>query len=33
MACIFSLGCLDIGTIRSRFSSTNRRTNIWNNNK
>ena len=28
MACIFSLGCLDIGTIRSRFSSTNRRTNI-----
>lgn len=29
IACIFSFGCLDIGTILSRFSSTNRRTNIW----
>ena len=30
MACILSLGCLEMGTILSRFSSTNRRTNIWN---
>lgn len=29
MAWIFSLGCLEMGTIRSRFSSTNSRTNIW----
>lgn len=29
IAWIFSLGCFDIGTMRSRFSSTNRRTNIW----
>lgn len=28
MAWIFSLGCLLMGTMRSRFSSTNRRTNI-----
>ena len=28
MALIFSLGCLEIGTRRSKFSSTNRRTNI-----
>lgn len=28
MAWIFSLGCLEMGTIRSRFSSTKRRTNI-----
>lgn len=30
MAWIFSLGCLLIGTIRSRFSSTNSLTNIYN---
>ena len=29
IACTFSLGCFDIGTMRSRFSSTNRRTNSW----
>ncbi|EAW76375.1 hCG2019491, partial [Homo sapiens] len=28
MAWIFSLGCLEMGTMRSRFSSTKRRTNI-----
>lgn len=30
MAWIFSLGCLLIGTILSKFSSTNNLTNIWN---
>lgn len=29
MAWIFSLGCLEMGTMRSRFSSTKSRTNIW----
>ena len=29
MASTFSLGCLEIGTRRSRFSSTKSRTNIW----
>ena len=29
MAKIFSLGCLEIGTSLSRFSSTNNLTNIW----
>ena len=29
IACIFSLGCFEIGTIRSKFSSTKRRTNIY----
>ena len=29
IAWILSLGCLDIGTIRSKFSSTNNLTNIW----
>jgi len=28
IACIFSFGCFEIGTMRSRFSSTNSLTNI-----